>query len=141
MKSAVIASVVTPILGERAAYTQRRREQQAKPQPRWGALYAILLASVALCVGGSRLVTAVGHAALIQYGVVLAILGLLVAWVRTNRSTVCSEIPGVRARSRQPFSVIHVSFLPGSVASSQRTLAALPDMERRPDRTSDNGLL
>ena len=77
MKSAVIESVATPIPGERAAHTPRLREQQATPRPRWGALYAILLASVGLCVGGSRLVAAVGNSALIQYGVALAILGLL----------------------------------------------------------------
>lgn len=128
MKSAVIESVATPIPGERAAHTPRLREQQATPRTtRWGALYAILLASVGLCVGGSRLVAAVGHSALIQYGVALAILGLLVAWVRINRPTLSSDLPGVQARSRQPFSVIHVVFSPEAVGSSHGAFTAPPD--------------
>jgi len=127
MKSAVIESVATPILGERAAHTPRRREQQATPRPRWGALYAVLLASVGLCVGGSRLVATVGHSALIQYGVALAILGLLVAWVRINRRALSSDLPGVQARSRQPFSVIHVAFRPEAVGSHHGAFTAPPD--------------
>jgi hypothetical protein len=127
MKSAVIESVATPILGERVAHTPRRREQKATPRLRWGALYAILLTSVGLCVGGSRLVAAVGHSALIQYGVALAILGLLVAWVRSNRPALSSDLPGVQARLRQPFSVIHVAFSPEAVGSSHGAFTAPPD--------------
>lgn len=127
MKSAAIGSVVALTAGEAAGPTDFSREDSAAPgRAHWGALYAILLASVGLCIGGGRLAAALGHSALIQYGVTLAILGLLVAWVRSNRSGLRSDVPGAQAPSRQPFAVIHVAFSPKTVASGQRASSARP---------------
>ena len=109
MESAVIESVATPTVTECPGLTRPRLEDRDKPRPApWGALYIILLASVGLCVGGSRLAAAIGHSALIQYSVALTILGLLAVWVRRSRTVLSSR----RAQTRfgQPFSVIHVPF-------------------------------
>lgn len=120
MKSTASESIVTLTAGKSAGLAAPSREDHPTPRrAHWGALYAILLASVGLCMGGSRLVTAVGHSAWIQYGVALAIIGLLVAWVRSNRSSLSSDVPGPYAQPRQPFSVIHVAFSPNTVGSGQ----------------------
>jgi hypothetical protein len=128
MKSAVIESVATPNLSEYATHARRTRDHRERPGLiSWGALYAIFLASVGLCAGGSRLVAAVGHSALIEYGVALAILGLLAAWVRRSRLALSSQ--EVQPRAVQPFSIIHVPFSPQSTRSGQRALAVPSDTE------------
>lgn len=111
MESAVIESITTttPTVTECPELTRPHLQDREKPKPApWGALYIILLASVGLCVGGSRLAGAIGHSTLIQYGVALTILGLLAVWVRRSRTVLSS----LRAQTRfgQPFSVIHVPF-------------------------------
>lgn len=126
MESAVIESVAIPTVNDCAEPTGPRVQDREKPRPvPWGALYTILLASVGLCVGGSRLAAAIGHSALIQYGVALAILGLLAAWVRRSRSALSSQ--EVQPRVGRPFSIIHVPFSPQSARSAQRALAVLSD--------------
>lgn len=127
MTPTAIASVAAPTAGESAGQTEFSREHPATARrPHWGALYAILPASVGLCVGGGWLAAAVGHSAVIQYGVALAILGLLAAWVRSARQAASSEVPGAEAQPRQPFSVIHVAFSPDTAGSGQRTCTASP---------------
>ena len=128
MKSAVIESVATPTVTECPELTRPRLQDREKPRPvPWGALYTILLASVGLCVGGSRLAGAIGHSTLIQYGVALTILGLLAVWVRRSRTALSSQ--EAQPRVGQPFSIIHVPFSPQSARSGQRALAVLSDTE------------
>lgn len=125
MKAAVVDPVAAPAWSGPADLARRSSEDRKTPRRvRWGALYAILLASVGLCVGGSRLVAAVGHAPLVQYGVALLVLGLLAAWVRGNRAALSSE--KTRLCPEQPFSVIHVPLSPRPAGEA---IASLPDPE------------
>jgi hypothetical protein len=127
MKSTVIESVAALAAGESAGQSEVSREDPAtRPRTHWGALYAMLLASVGLCIGGGRLAAAVGHSTVIQYGVALAILGLFAAWVRSNRPALSSDVSEAHAQSRQPFSVIHVAFSPNRVGSDQHAFSAPP---------------
>lgn len=129
MKSIAMESAATPALTERAGQARQSCPRREKPRPiQWGALYIILVVSVGLCAGGSRLVAAFGHPALIEYGVALAILGLLGAWIRKGRSAALSH---AHVRSEGPFSVIHVAFSATSEGSSQGTRVALSEAEHR----------
>jgi hypothetical protein len=130
MKSMVIESAATPALTERAGQARHAFPGRENARPfQWGALYIILMVSVGLCAGGSRLVAAFGHPALIQYGVALAILGLLGAWIRKGRSALSHETSGAHVRSEGPFSVIHVAFSAASEGSSQGTRVPLSEAE------------
>jgi hypothetical protein len=130
MKSAVIEPGVVPKTSRPVVDAPRPREDRAGQRPvRWGALYTVLPASVALGWTGSRLVAAVGHAALIEYGVALAILGLLAAWVRAHRRALSS--PGAQARFERPFAVLHVPFMGKSARAGQGALGASSNAERQ----------
>ena len=132
MKSAAIESIATRTAGEYARPVRLSREDPAtRRHTRWGTLYAILLMGVGLCVVGSRIVSVVGHPAVLEYGVVLAILGLLVAWVRSNRASLSTDKPGTLSPSEQPFSVIHVAFLPETIGSGHRVLTEPPEPVQR----------
>jgi hypothetical protein len=128
MKSMAMESVATPALTERAGQARQSCPRREKARPiQWGALYIILMVSVGLCAGGSRLVAAFGHPALIEYGVALAILGLLGAWIRKSRSA----LSHAHVRSEGPFSVIHVAFSAAAESSSEGTRVALSEAEHR----------
>jgi ABC-type Na+ efflux pump permease subunit len=128
MKFTGIQSVPTLAAAQSAGRTQFQREDRVTPRRLgWAALYAILLASVGLCVGASRLAAIVGHPALFQYGAAVAILGLLVAWVRSSRAALSPDTPGARVRSGQPFSVLHVAFSRKATGSGQPSATASPD--------------
>jgi hypothetical protein len=128
MKSMAMESVATPALTERAGQARQSCSPREKASPiRWGALHIILMVSAGLCVGGSYVVAAFGHPALIQYGVALAILGLLGAWIRKSRSA----LSRAHVRSEGPFSVIHVAFSATSEGSSQGARVALSGAEHR----------
>jgi hypothetical protein len=131
MRSAGPESGATTTLSPFVGRTRRSCEPRERSRTaRWGVLYVIFVTSVGLCGAGSRLVVAVGHSTLVEYGVALVILGLLVAWVRRSRSVLSPETPGVQARPREPFSIIHVAFSPGSVRPNRRPLAALSDNQQ-----------
>ena len=128
MKSATIESIATPSVSESARQARLSRDDRATPRrTRWGALYAILLMGVALCVAGSRIVSGVGHPALFQSGVVCAIIGLLVAWVRSNRASLSADKPGTRSTSEHLFSVIHIAFSPNKMGSGHPVFTEPPD--------------
>jgi hypothetical protein len=132
MKSTAIESIATRTAGGFVRQIRLSGEDSAtRRHTRWGTLYAILLMGVGLCVLGSRIVSFVGHPAVLQYGVVLAILGLLAAWVRSNRASLSTDKPGTLSPSEQPFSVIHVAFLPETIGSGHRVLTAQPQPVHR----------
>jgi hypothetical protein len=132
MKSMAMESAAAPALAERAGQARQSCPPREKARPiQWGALYIILMVSVGLCAGGSRLVAAFGHPALIQYGVALAILALLGAWIRKSRSALSHETPGAHVHPEGPFSVIHVAFSAASEGSSQGTSVPLSETEHR----------
>ncbi len=128
MEFTTIESAVTPTVRERVEHTRQSHEDRERPKlTRWGVLYGILAASVGLCVGGSRLAAVIGHPVLVQYGVALAILGLLVAWVRGNRAALSPATPGTHPRIRHPFSIVHVAFSPRAADPDPRAFGAPRD--------------
>jgi len=128
MKSATIEHIGGPPASDSTRRIRLSREDRVTPgRTHWGALYAIFLVGVGLCVVGSRIASAFGHPALLQFGVVLAMLGLLVAWVRSNRASLSAEKPGTSSPAEPPFSVIHVAFSPKAVGSGCRAFTTPPD--------------
>ncbi len=127
MQSATIKPITTPSASRPSGHAGPFHEDRRPPRPRWGALYAILVAGLALCVGGSLAVSTVGGPIVLQYGVVLLIVGLLGAWVRNNRAALSTDAREANSGSEQSFSIVHVAFSPETTVSGHRVLAEPTD--------------
>ncbi len=127
MQSATITPITTPTTSQPSGHVGPIHEDRRPRRPRWGALYAILLAGVALCIGGSLAVSTVGSPAVLQYGVALLIVGLLGAWIRNSRAALSTGARETQSGSEQPFSIIHVAFSPETTVSGPRVLAEPTD--------------
>lgn len=100
----------TPLTGR----SRRGAPREGRLGPAWGALFAILPISGAVCLLGYLLATAVGRAILLQSAAAVIVLGLLFAWTRANRSLLHAEAHGAERASERRFSVIRVPFPAGS---------------------------
>lgn len=115
MDSTVFESVAPAASNDITGHARGSADTRERPgRPSWAGLYAVLLATVGLCLGGIRLAATIGHTTLLQSAVALAILGLLAAWIWRSRSALSGEPCRRRTCPGRPFSVIRLTFPPKS---------------------------
>jgi hypothetical protein len=95
--------------GERTIFTTKSGSDSLEGGRRpWGRLYCVALTSAILCAVGYRLEAAVGQATLLQFAVVVIVLGLLFVWTRVHHSVLLDQSAALPRSTTRLFSILRV---------------------------------